>query len=529
MESEIVNFFPNKTPRTKQQKALEFVERAVDRQIKHIILAAPTGFGKSFCGTTACMWLGSASRQWMTGQPGGYYLVTQKMLQDQLEKDFQADARVMSIKSASNYPCKNQKYKTCDIGQQRKCNCDVYRSARQAFDVATVSITNYPFFITERLNVGKLSKRRVVIVDECHNLSKVLTRHYDIVVSQEHLDDVEIIGQPPKFDDIHEFLEWCETSYRPLLSEKCDNLFRMIDVSNGENTDRYMDKYNRMSMQLQKLVRCIASAKKDTSRWVFWSQPCKEGLEHIVRPLFAADFADVIFSMGDVIIHMSAYPGEKMAYCESLGLDPNTVAWASFASTFPVENRPIVIGSVGSMSYRNVESTLPSAIRTVSKIMDRHPNEKGLIHTTSYKLGLAIFDGLPQKHKDRILFPKTSAERDPAFNEHSNSPNPTVVLTPSMAEGFDFYDDLARWQVIAKCPYPSLGDKQVEALKDISQDWYEMETAKTLVQMCGRIVRSEKDVGVTYVLDSDVERLVQRSAHMFPQWWLDALVYPQKR
>jgi Rad3-related DNA helicase len=57
-----------------------------------------------------------------------------------------------------------------------------------------------------------------------------------------------------------------------------------------------------------------------------------------------------------------------------------------------------------------------------------------------------------------------SAEgRQAALEEHLMRPEPTVLLTPSMTEGLDLVDDLARWQVICKLPYPYLGDPQVAA------------------------------------------------------------------
>jgi ATP-dependent DNA helicase DinG len=98
-----------------------------------------------------------------------------------------------------------------------------------------------------------------------------------------------------------------------------------------------------------------------------------------------------------------------------------------------------------------------------------------------------------------------------------------VILSPSFTEGFDFADDMARWQVIAKMPYPYLGDKQVAAKKEADPEWYAMRTVMTVIQASGRICRNEKDHGVTYITDADFNHLWERYGYMFPNWWKEAL------
>ena len=91
-----------------------------------------------------------------------------------------------------------------------------------------------------------------------------------------------------------------------------------------------------------------------------------------------------------------------------------------------------------------------------------------------------------------------------------------------MTEGFNMIDDLARWQVIAKVPYPYLGDEQVRAKKDADPDWYIMQTCMTIIQACGRVMRSHEDHGVTYILDTDFKRLYLQNSHFFPKWFTAA-------
>lgn len=525
----MLQFFPLASPREKQARAINFIEKAIEKGYKHIVIAAPTGTGKSAIGATVCLWAAGAKTN-LAGEAGGYYLVTQKMLQDQLERDFvgHPEYGCVSIKSAQSYECDSPSFKNCDVGRRHKCGCTQYNTIRSQFADSKIGVTNYPYYITEKANVGKLLNRKVLILDECHNVERTLTRFFEFSVGPEELEDVEVLETIPEFEGIRDFLAWCTHKYKPRLVEKATMMTNLAMESNGNS--EYIEKANKLILQLSKLERSIASIASNTRGWVFWSQPCEkvQGTQYIARPLFARDFTGWLFGSADVVIHMSAFPGEKNSYCMDLGLDPNEVAWASFASTFPAENRPVHMLSIGSMSMRHIDNSLPHAVSMVGKIMDRHAHQKGLIHCNSYKVGQAIFDALSRTaHFDRLIFPKTADERAHAFERHAKSAVPTVIISPSMTEGFDFSGDLARFQVIAKCPYPSLGDKYVVARKDIDNTWYTMETIKTIIQASGRIVRSEVDKGITYILDSDIVRLIDDNQNLFPSWWLKALVYPK--
>jgi ATP-dependent DNA helicase DinG len=51
--------------------------------------------------------------------------------------------------------------------------------------------------------------------------------------------------------------------------------------------------------------------------------------------------------------------------------------------------------------------------------------------------------------------------RDEVITEHLHSTKPTVLISSSLYIGLDLKDDLSRFQVIAKVPYPDLGDRWI--------------------------------------------------------------------
>ena len=68
---------------------------------------------------------------------------------------------------------------------------------------------------------------------------------------------------------------------------------------------------------------------------------------------------------------------------------------------------------------------------------------------------------------DRLLS-HDSKNRNYILEEHLKGNRPTVLLSPSMEEGVDLKNELSRFQIICKIPYPYLGDKLVKQRMKIS-------------------------------------------------------------
>ncbi len=100
-----------------------------------------------------------------------------------------------------------------------------------------------------------------------------------------------------------------------------------------------------------------------------------------------------------------------------------------------------------------------------------------------------------------------------------------MIVAPSLDRGVDFKGDDCRVQIIAKVPYPYLGDKQIKARMNLEdgQQWYTVRTIRDLVQMTGRGVRSETDYCTTYILDRGFGRLFDMNKRLIPAWWREAV------
>jgi Rad3-related DNA helicase len=287
------------------------------------------------------------------------------------------------------------------------------------------------------------------------------------------------------------------------------------------------DEYNALTTHVNRLEYAAEYMLFKPESWVFWQEMVDDEWQCTAKPISAAPFLpSLIQEMGSTRIYMSAYPGPKDVFCRNLGLNTQAVAWLELDSNFPLDNRPIHMTTVGSMSRQWIDQTTPKLLKMCETILEAHPTEKGIIHCHSYQLGKRIYDYFRATSMgQRVLFATKASERLANFNLHRRSTAPTVMLSPSITEGFSFDDDLARFQIVAKVPFPYLGDRQVAAKMKLDQDWYTLQTAQTVIQACGRIVRSDTDHGSTYILDSDFLRLYSENTKFFPKWFRDAFKF----
>lgn len=114
-------------------------------------------------------------------------------------------------------------------------------------------------------------------------------------------------------------------------------------------------------------------------------------------------------------------------------------------------------------------------------------------------------------------------QRDEVIAGHVNSTKPTVLISPSLYTGLDLKDDLSRFQIVTKVPYPDLGDRWINEKRKINGRWYNWQTALRLVQGYGRSIRSKEDYAVTYVLDSGFENFVKKNKNILPDWFTQSI------
>jgi len=272
-------------------------------------------------------------------------------------------------------------------------------------------------------------------------------------------------------------------------------------------------KWSMIESHHSKLERFLELYNKDNWVMNITKTDVRKGNRFEFKPIDIAPYCEqYLFGKAEKCLLMSATIMNKEAFCRILGIKSEEVDFISIPSPFPIENRPIISSPIAKMGKKDIDHGLPKMAQAVEAIMNEHAEEKGIIHCHSYKIAKYLKENIRSR---RILI-HDSTNRDKILFKHCNDPRPTVLLSPSMAEGVDLKGDASRFQVLCKIPYPYLGDKLVSKRMNKWKWWYPLQTAKTVVQSVGRSVRSSDDHAVTYILDAGWDYFWSRNKSIFP-------------
>ena len=534
------NYFPFGAIRDQQREAIEFALREFESGKRFVIIEAGTGVGKSAIGVCISRALSSWLPHKDEYKRGAYFLTTQKILQEQYLDDFGGCKGPMtSIKSSSNYQCKYHKKQSCGESQRllkleqdktskffRSCSFScVYKETKSKFMESPESITNFSYFLAETTYAGKLLPRDVLVIDEAHNSDSELSKFVEVSVSEKFAQTVLNLQMPKTLNSERAAFDWIKNVYITKLTSHLKHIETMFEQHAGLREK--VKEFDALSRQIEMLDKHMCKVNRfidlfDEDNWVFNITETEDRKTRRLefKPIDISPYSEQsLFKFGRKVLMLSATILNQRAFCESLGIPLEDASFISLPSPFPVENRPVLVSSIGKMSASEIDSTLPKLAEAVRQILAAHPNEKGIIHCHSYKISSYIMKNI----KNRRLLTHKSEDREDVLNQHISSKEPTVLVTPSMTEGVDLKGDLSRFQIICKVPYPYLGDKLVQKRMRKWSWWYPLQTAKTIIQSLGRSIRSADDHAVSYILDSDWDRFYGQQRDMFPESFRDSI------
>lgn len=537
------HLFPFNNPRNEQIRAInEILTAFIEENKQIVILDAATGTGKSAIAWTISRYL-QQNVKVSNDDIGSWFLTTQKILQDQYIRDFSNQPTpIKSIKGSATYICSkhenDEQPLTCgevhrlmtinNVFKKLYCDClgnCKYKIDKKIFLEALNSVTSYSYFFAESQYARKISKRELLIADECHTIQNQLSSFIEISISERFAKLQLNIDMPDEFETIIDAFKWLKTKYLKALKEKIASIESQLEHASDEakKINFYIDlvkKHDLLDKHVCKLNRLIKNFSEEN--WIFNIIPANgKSLRKLeFKPVNVSPFAnDHLFSFGNKILMMSATVLDHEVFCSQLGIDSKSITYVKIDSIFKVENRPIHIMPIGSMSKNYIDETLPIITKAVKIILEQHKDDKGIIHCVSTKVAKHLIETV----KDSRLITHDASNRNIVLKMHEDSKKPSVLVSPSMAEGVDLSDDKSRFQIICKVPFPYLGDKVIQKRMQNNPKWYDYMTVMSLVQMLGRSIRNENDHAVSYILDADWIRFFKRNKKMFPNDLKDAI------
>ena len=634
---EYLNNFPHSVFRNNQDGVIRQICEAFNSGYKHIILEAPTGFGKSAIAITIARTLGSS-----------YICTATKDLQTQYSRDYQF---LKIAKGKNNFLCRVKedfvesgkylcsscnsktdlecKHTSCDYGpclsdesmegsgckyrtfindykidnkgkenekifistdklqnykneyvnwihlqnfsKPRQWNpCYYFDQLFQALR-ASHSIFNYSIFLSLLSNKSMMQQRDLLVLDEAHLLETEIVKFRGLSISKKrwrrYIQDFKMIDHGYDMNGWLEFLINLERTILVLIGyeslvhslvkerkekygydsvkksttrnkrivsaselfEDDASLELNIRSENGKNLDVDKELLIDIIQDIDKLTRTINNILSNPNNWIV-SEVHKENYDVTrvdLKPLDPSKYIKAVVEKCPKTLIMSATILNEKTFERNLGLssEDNSTKFIQIQSDFPIENRPIFPLSVEYLNFSNLQQMdVKSKIsRAIDNIMHIHSNDKGMIHTSSYEQLNFIKDNLSKTNSRRLILTDPEIERDEVIREHSESKKPAVLISPSLHTGLDLKDNLSRFQIITKVPYPNISDKWTSEKRKINEEWYYWQTALRLVQAYGRSIRSKDDWAKTYVLDSAFNYFIKVNKNILPKWFLSAI------
>ena len=538
----ITNNFPEGyTPNPSQVKLLKSIDEAFAAGKKFVICNAPTGSGKSFISKT----LGNASedapdefRELVTsyaafkrGSAGYKYeeemdetapfgctaLTITKALQDQYKELFD-DVEV--VKGKSNYQCVVDERFPVDVAPcvssqnlkadcWAKCKCPYYEARNRAL-TAQFNTLNYNMFFALP---DHLKKRQFLICDEASELEDQLVKEFTCKIEYKFLARMDIA--PRVLTSSMNALKWL-SELQVDLTDKVDDIKEILKTSKTRNKKSLMDLTTNMQ-RLQNLKGKVDLITDSWSESEYVHTKDREGITFM--PLKVNNLAKRLFDFADQVILMSATIIDPDNFCKSLGI--TDYQYVEAESSFDAKKAPIVCNPKYKLNYHLMEKNLPKVIRQVAEICKHHGGDKGIIHTHNNTITSRLSNML---YGDRFLYREPGIKNEDILDQHMLSSDPTVLVSPSMSYGVDLKGDLAKFQIIIKAPFLPTKDVRIEKLMKADFSWYQNKMLCSLIQSCGRGIRSTEDECITYILDGTIVENIVRAKHKLPKYFLDRFV-----
>jgi Rad3-related DNA helicase len=515
---EVVKAFPSRKFREYQKETLTKMVEAFNTGTKCIILASPTGSGKSYLNTA------------FTSLTRSFYATPQLALIDQIKRDPNLDGRFVEIKGRSNYRCFYKPDRGVHVGKcetegyactERFQVCPYWMQKIQAMNAPSV-LTSLAYLIgegqTEGVSETYLGSRTLMVLDESHNieeqcLSQISLRVTPFTIPHELYS--QFLPRLRKVKEKYQVDELLDYLVQKLVETR--NRIERVEAAGGLSVS--------MADEKSIIDRFIVNYKlyhSSTSEWVW--QVRNDQL--LLQPIFAKEFMqNLLWKRASYYIISSAtilYPKEFIRLSGlSDFLSEDQILFLQTPSTFPVENRPIIDATVGLLSQSEWSKNIQPAVTAVENILRR---ERGnvAIHCHSYVHQRAIMNYISEDLKPRLIV-HGSGNREEKLKEWMQS-HGKVFVSVAFNEGQDWKYEVCDCQILFKVPFPDLGDVRVRRRLDSGyRTWYQNQAMLAVIQAYGRAIRAEDDKARFYIIDGSFKRLAQECWAFIPDWFKEAL------
>lgn len=525
-DMDLLEYFPFESFNKGQEESIREIINAFNKGYKYVILDAPTGSGKSSIARTVIDYFH------VKNGCNSYLLSSTKMLQNQyfdeslLFNKFNVDYSVG--KGRSNFICKwNSKH--CGEGECRtttdaqfRCkyglhdvetwdigclsgNCNYWEQKKDAIN-SDVCILNYDVLLSDFPN--HYGYRDLMVCDEAHNIDTKIMNRVSITLSEAQLGSYGVYLENEDFYEKNTTVDyWTERLVEiknALIKHHAESCFD----DGYRKTYFTKNQLNDMNHLIDKIKSRLDEIDENPSQWFIDIVEDKWGKKIIIKPIDVHQYCKpYLLDKSNFHLLMSGSIVDYHNFAKYLGLEDDEVYYIQQESTFDVvNNNPLIPRYCGKLTFKEKQKTLPKAYPIINDILAEHMNEKGIIHCNSKEFASKIIENCWDY--GRFIIYENSFEKEQAIETLKESNN-GVIVAYSLEEGLNLPNDDIRFQILFKCPYPSLADKQIKARQKADYTWYLLETIRKVIQTIGRGMRNEDDYCTNYLIDSSFKNILK--------------------
>ena len=298
--------------------------------------------------------------------------------------------------------------------------CTYYKQKWDSFR-EKVTVGNYAFFFSELRYTEDVRKRKLLVCDEAHDLERQLVGSASFTLKASSIRQYQVPRGPEFLVPYEEGMDNHAEDWLKALGTARESLQGFLDAHDGDLV--YQDRLISCRGMLEPLEGFIDGLKAAPENWVISGIRTSTAMdaygggstlvdEVVFQPLDVAAYTSQLFGTAETVLLMSATVFSEELLCRTLGIPLEKAQFVRIAvSTFPVENRRIYAMDIAQLNRASMDASLESIAKAVDEIMDRHANERGVIHTTNYSQVNYIMEHVSEQNRKRLVTTQGSNAR----------------------------------------------------------------------------------------------------------------------
>jgi ATP-dependent DNA helicase DinG len=486
--------------RINQEAMIDFMQRSDKRVIS---ICAPTGSGKSPAYIAYAM----------SDDVPTAIVTDSRGLQDQLMADF-GSIGLVDLRGRRNYQCgmkPGDPGYTCEEGYAARCpyrgtvQCPCSQAEMRAAGSKLV-VTNYAkWTAAKKFGTGWEHIKRVIF-DEGHNTYDALSSAMQVVLYHKEIErDLKLdFPKHPEADEFSTWKNWAAVAKSVTEIAMISAQSRITGV--GDPKPAWVKHYTHMRNLLRRIVTLSIASPFN---WIVEKLEDEAGYQF--NPINPGKYTEgaLLFRVPKVVV-ISATLRPKTMYM--IGIGKENFDFREFDSDFNPQRCPIYYVPTMRVDHRSPD--LSMLWLRLDQILAKRTDRKGIIQTTSflYQNGVQQSSRFSSK---MILNPQGEAPTG-VIERFRNSNPGSILVSPSIGQGYDFPGDQCRYTIILKIPFEPPSKIQ-KAREELDKEYRPYKAMQRLVQQVGRDVRSREDWSERFIIDSNAEWFMPRYGHLAPK------------